>query len=122
MKIKATLLALLLLLTALTAQAGAPRFADFTLAEISNQPLADGLVLWTYALRAGEGEDMVAQRLHVLEIAPGTSLHLVSVSRDMQVKTLQTVPEAMALAAQLWPWWTPVAAINGDFSTTTSTP
>ncbi|NLD33679.1 MAG: phosphodiester glycosidase family protein [Clostridiales bacterium] len=115
MKIKATLLALLLLLTALTAQAGAPRFADFTLAEISNQPLADGLVLWTYALRAGEGEDMVAQRLHVLEIAPGTSLHLVSVSRDMQVKTLQTVPEAMALAAQLWPWWTPVAAINGDF-------
>lgn len=120
MKYKSILLALLMLLSPLAAEAAVPRFADWALADVGNQPLADGLTLWTYTLRSGTGENALGQRLHVLEVAPGANLQFLPVSHNLQVKGLQTVPESMALAAQRWPQWTPVAAINGDFFDTTA--
>ena len=115
MKIKSLLTVLLLLLaTLLPTHAAVPHFMDWALLEVSNPPLAEGLTL---GLRPalGRGEEALGQRLHVLEIAPGAGLRFLPVSNNMQVKGLQTVPEAMALAARTWPGWTPVAAINGDF-------
>ena len=86
MKYKSILLALLMLLSPLAAEAAVPRFADWALADVGNQPLADGLALWTYTLRSGTGENALGQRLHVLEVAPGAKLQFLPVSHNLQVK------------------------------------
>lgn len=116
------LLVVLVLLPGL-ALGAVPRFEGWEIAEVGNQPLAEGLVLWEYTLiRQDELGQAVGQRLHVLEYDQRLNAALTPrlVSRGMQIHGLQTLGESMAELQEAEPGLKVLAGINGDFFDTSA--
>ena len=113
----AALLALVLLLAALSAQAGEPVFTGYTVSNQEAMTLAPGVTYTRYTLLPPDGDAVRGQRVFLLEIGPEAAgtvrLRAVPSGERIhrQLKPLTTIlTEAQAQMAG-----TVLAGVNGDF-------
>jgi hypothetical protein len=114
-KNRKTLALLLVMLLTLPGLAEARSFSEYRLTAVSNEELTAGLSLWQYDLQ-GKADDILFQRLHVVEYRPGINPALVPlvVSRENRVPVREPVGESMLRLHQQGQV-TPLVGLNGDF-------